>query len=130
MNLRTFLAALLAAVCSYFLPRRTEPEYQFFWMGEESEVFVAPNLDALNRTYGRGLKPRPFSDELLTAENEGREWGRIDPSETCDWCEGEEYREGDPVITMTYQEYVERHLHNRPWFERDGRVAQLTTWYN
>lgn len=124
MTLRAFLALVIAAMCSLFVPRRDEPEVRFFWVGEESEVFAARDLDTLNFHLGRGPSDSPFNDELLTAHNEGREWGVVGPDEIDLWYRDED--ESD-TVELTHREAFEQFC--RVCFERDGWV-QMATSYN
>lgn len=118
MKLRHFLTALLSFIALPLFARiqafkPSPPKLKFYWIGEESEVFVAPSLEALNVDYGT------WDDEDLTPANEGVEWGYVDAKETVFWEDG-----GDEI---TYEQAVERMM-DLEWF-RNRPVAQLGTSY-
>lgn len=140
MKRRSFLAALaaflLASVNALAL-RIKPPRYRFYWVDEDSEVFVARDLDTLNRYLGRtdAVRQRrrewyeergvPFvsedGEEPLSAENRGEAWDYADPQEMLQDEElGQE---------LTFERAFEEWYRHREWFQQ-SQAAQIATSYN
>lgn len=112
MKRRTFVSLLAAALGSMGLsfPRREKP-FRFFWADEDTEIFVARDLEALNSAFD-------FS-EVLTPANEGELWGYVaDDGIVTDGETGEQW---------TYRAYLDE-IRDCDWFKR-GQVAQVATCY-
>ena len=115
MKRRSFLW-FFAAIGLGFLVRERKP-FRFFWVEEESEVFVARDIDQINRVF----RDERWGDELLTPENEGEIWGYADPTNMV--------HDQDTRETLTYADAFEKWgLRDRTWFQRD-EVAQIATSY-
>jgi hypothetical protein len=89
----------------------------FFWVDEESEVFFARDIEAINKYLDRGHEDYP----LLTPENKGEVWGDADPTGIVKDAEtGKEY---------TFKEASEQWgFQDCNWFKQKG-VAQICTCY-
>jgi hypothetical protein len=133
MKRRSFISLLIAGLCALGLMRRREKPFRFFWVDEDSEIFVARDLDALNDFLGRGREhaliiPKSpawpdgaeFFDELLTPENEGEVWGEVGSDGLVNWSE-----EGTDLIT--YEQALARFM-RCPWFQAK-QVTQIATSY-
>lgn len=124
-----------------------EPSLQFFWVGEDSEAFVAPDLAALNAYLGAGEESKCYpcggagakykqfegrvcdrcggsgkvvDQELLTAANEGSEWGKCSPDQVV--------QDEETGKLETFAESAEFYR-KLPWF-REKWVTQVATCYN
>lgn len=119
MKRRNFLTTCFAALAALFTPKPRARPLRFFWVDEETELFVAYDIAALNECFGRG-GPEPWANELLTMENRGELWDYVDDS-----------------IMLHCEENMEardlagwgRQLQEYQWF-RERPVAQLGSSYN
>ncbi len=126
MNRLQFLSTLIIALCAALaglFTRKEEFSLRFFWVDEDSEVFVAKDIESLNAYLGRhGRREEGFElmDELLTEENEGVVWGCASADDIVMDEDGTE---------RTFQQAVEDWYQGQPWFQKRP-VAQIATCYS
>lgn len=97
-----------------------EADCKFYWVGEETEKFVARDLASLNEYCGY-----TGTEDELNEENKGSEWGDdIDPDEET-VTDADEIDGPERTLREAFREWYL----DKDWFQKSG-CAQISTSYN